>query len=135
MPVGSLSKRAEQLRREGGSVPVGSVCHAGVLAPAPFSESFFQLIIVREIGSCPDGGALPSHSWVFVALALFSTLAEQNMERKKKKKIPPKSAPTASFANPVTGKQLAGAAAAPKPVSLGESIWEFKKKSPVAYML
>lgn len=37
---------------------------------------------------------------------------------KKKTKIPPKSAPSASSANPVTAKQLAGAAVALKPILL-----------------
>lgn len=72
-------------------------------------------------------------------LALFSALAEHNRERKKKHKIPPKSALVASSAKPVTAKKLAGAAAALKRIFLccftrGKYMGA-KKKSPVAYML
>lgn len=101
--------------KKGGSTPSGSlstIYHASVLAPTPFSTSFFQQIIAREIGSCPDGGAPPSHSWVFVVLAPFSALAEQNRERKKKTKSHQNLLPSASSANPVSAKQLAGAAMA-----------------------
>lgn len=39
-----------------------------------------------KLRSCPDGGAPPLHSWVFVVLVLFSTLAEQNKARGQKSK-------------------------------------------------